>query len=62
MVGFQRVNSIMPETSPRYVLSEVIQLLDLITMLRSLGKKIINKRVGESNLEEWPKRVLNGMR
>ena len=36
---------VLGETDPRYVLSEVVQLLILFTMWVSLGKKMLNKRI-----------------
>ena len=49
-------------TGLRYKPSEVIQLPSLLTMWGSLGKKMSKKRVGESNIEEWSKLILNDMR
>ena len=46
----------------RYVLSEVIQILDLLKMWGSLGKKMLKNIVGESNIEEWMKHVMNETR
>ena len=42
-----------------YVLSEGIQLTYLLKMGGSLGKKLLNKKVSESNLEECLKCVVN---
>ena len=47
------------ENDQRYVHSEVIQLLDLLKMWGSLGKKLLDEKVSESNLEEWLKFVVN---
>ena len=56
------MNWIRQENDPRYILSEFIQLPSLLTMWGSLGKKIMNGRVGESNIEEWYKCFVNEMR
>ena len=45
-----------------YELSEFIELPVILTMLGSLGKKMLNKRVGESNIEDWSKLFVNEMR
>ena len=50
--GWRRVNYIKRETGTRYVLSEVIQISSLLTMWRSLGKKILSERVKETKFEE----------
>ena len=42
-----------------YILSEGIQITDLLTMRGSLGKKLLDEKVSESNLEEWLKFVVN---
>ena len=47
------------ETYPRSILSEGIQILSFLTIWGSLGKKSLNERVGESNLEEWSKCVVD---
>ena len=49
----------MQENGPSYVLSEGIQLLELLIICGSLCKKCLNKRFGESKLEEWSKYVGN---
>ena len=56
------MNCISQETDPGYVLSEGIQLPALLKMWGSLGKKLLNKRVGESKLEEWLKFIVNEKR
>ena len=49
-------------TELRYKPNEVIQLLSLLTMWGSVGKKMSKKRVSEPKLEERSKRILNVMR
>ena len=46
-------------TDPRYILSEGIQYPPLLKMWGSLGKILFNKRVGDLNLEEWSKCIVN---
>ena len=43
-------------------MSESIQLTAILTISGSLGKKTLNKRVGEAKLIEWSKRAVNDMR
>ena len=50
------------EIGPRYVLNEVIKLPYLLTMLGSLGKKMLIERVVEAKLEEWLKLIVNDMK
>ena len=40
---------------------EVIELLSLLKIWGSLGKKILKEKVGESKLEEWTKYVFSEM-
>ena len=56
------MNCISQETDPGYVLSEGIHLPALLKMWGSLGKKLLNKIVGESKLEEWLKFIVNEKR
>ena len=56
------MNRIRQETSPRYVMSEVIQLPSLLTIWGSLGKKLLKERGSELELEDWLKLVLKWMR
>ena len=56
------MNRIRQGTGPRYILSEVIQLPDLLTIWGSLGRKILNDRSRELKIEECPKRVVNDIR
>ena len=53
------MNWISQKTDPRYVLSEGIQLTDLLKMWGLIGKKLLNEKVGESNIEEWLKCIVN---
>ena len=53
------MNWIIQKTDPRYVLSEGIQLTVLLTMWGLIGKKLLNEKVGESNIEEWFKCIFN---
>ena len=53
------MNQIIQETSPKYILSEVIQIPALFTIWESLSKKMSLERVGESNIEELLKGVVN---
>ena len=56
------MNRIRQETSPRYVMSEFIQLPSLLTIWGSLGKKLLKERGSELELEDWLKLVLKWMR
>ena len=47
------MNRIRRETSLSYILSKVIKLPALVTMWGSLGREMLNDRVGEPNLVEW---------
>ena len=55
-----RLSRIIPVS--RYKTSEVFQLPSLLTMWGLLVKRMLKDRVGESNIEEWSKHVLNEMR
>ena len=56
------MNYIRRETGPTYLLSEFIQLMSLLAMWGSTGKKYLNEIVVDSKLEDWLKRVENKMR
>ena len=49
-------------TSLRYKPSEVVQLLDLLTVLGLIDKKTLKEKVGELKPGEWSECVLNEMR